>query len=81
MTERELSIIRALGEEFAMVLADLQRTFEEKIAAQAKRLKKNWLLSLWYYRRYCENDGTGTVHYSCTGRRIRHGAGGFTAYI
>ncbi|EFG5406721.1 phage portal protein, partial [Escherichia coli] len=26
MTERELSIIRALGEEFAMVLADLQRT-------------------------------------------------------
>ncbi|EEC7264789.1 phage portal protein, partial [Escherichia coli] len=25
MTERELSIIRALGEEFAMVLADLQR--------------------------------------------------------
>ncbi|EFG6197645.1 phage portal protein, partial [Escherichia coli] len=24
MTERELSIIRALGEEFAMVLADLQ---------------------------------------------------------
>ncbi|EFM3550850.1 phage portal protein, partial [Escherichia coli] len=28
MTERELSIIRALGEEFATVLADLQHTFE-----------------------------------------------------
>ncbi len=28
MTERELSIIRALGEEFSTVLADLQRTFE-----------------------------------------------------
>ncbi|HFG3009013.1 TPA: hypothetical protein ACGGHM_005377, partial [Escherichia coli] len=27
MTERELSIIRALGEEFSTVLADLQRTF------------------------------------------------------
>ncbi|HHJ1007397.1 TPA: hypothetical protein ACQFJG_005115, partial [Escherichia coli] len=26
MTERELSIIRALGEEFSTVLADLQRT-------------------------------------------------------
>lgn len=35
MTERELSIIRALGEEFATVLADLQRTFEEKMAAQS----------------------------------------------
>ncbi|VTM56499.1 putative portal protein [Escherichia coli] len=30
MTERELSIIRALGEEFSTVLADLQRTFEGK---------------------------------------------------
>ncbi len=29
MTERELSIIRALGEEFSTVLADWQRTFEE----------------------------------------------------
>ena len=28
MNERELSIIRALGEEFSAVLADLQRTFE-----------------------------------------------------
>ncbi|EKK73682.1 carbohydrate binding domain protein [Escherichia coli 88.0221] len=40
MTERELSIIRALGEEFAMVLADLQRTFEEKIAAQAQTFEE-----------------------------------------
>ena len=32
MTERELSIIRALGEEFSTVLADLQRTFEGKMA-------------------------------------------------
>ncbi|EGW81767.1 hypothetical protein EC253486_5539 [Escherichia coli 2534-86] len=36
MTERELSIIRALGEEFSTVLADLQRTFEGKMAAQAQ---------------------------------------------
>ena len=36
MTERELSIIRALGEEFSAVLADLQRTFEEKMAAQSQ---------------------------------------------
>ncbi|ENE4360890.1 phage portal protein, partial [Escherichia coli] len=35
MNERELSIIRALGEEFAAVITDLQRTFEEKMAAQA----------------------------------------------
>lgn len=36
MTERELSIIRAIGEEFSAVLADLQRTFEEKMAAQSQ---------------------------------------------
>ncbi|EFL0260392.1 phage portal protein, partial [Escherichia coli] len=40
MTERELSIIRALGEEFSTVLADLQRTFEEKIAAQAQTFEE-----------------------------------------
>ncbi|ENS4363072.1 phage tail tape measure protein [Escherichia coli] len=40
MTERELSIIRALGEEFATVLADLQRTFEEKMAAQAQAFEE-----------------------------------------
>ena len=40
MTERELSIIRALGEEFAAVLADLQRTFEGKIAAQAQMFEE-----------------------------------------
>ncbi len=50
MTERELSIIRALGEEFATVLADLQRTFEEKMAAQSGRLKRNWLPCLLCYR-------------------------------
>ncbi|STF24064.1 Putative phage portal protein [Escherichia coli] len=43
MTERELSIIRALGEEFSTVLADLQRTFEGKWPRRHKRLKKNWL--------------------------------------
>ena len=37
MNERELSIIRALGEEFAAVITDLQRTFEEKMAAQAQQ--------------------------------------------
>lgn len=36
MTERELSIIRALGEEFRAVLTGLQRTFEEKMAAQSQ---------------------------------------------
>ncbi|EOQ1441313.1 phage portal protein, partial [Escherichia coli] len=40
MTERELSIIRALGEEFSAVLADLQRTFEGKIAAQAQTFEE-----------------------------------------
>ncbi len=40
MTERELSIIRALGEEFATVLADLQHTFEEKMAAQAQAFEE-----------------------------------------
>ncbi|HFS3955055.1 TPA: hypothetical protein ACHY0P_005121, partial [Escherichia coli] len=40
MTERELSIIRALGEEFAAVLADLQRTFEGKIASQAQMFEE-----------------------------------------
>lgn len=40
MNERELSIIRALGEEFSAVLADLQRTFEEKIAAQAQTFEE-----------------------------------------
>ena len=40
MTERELSIIRALGEEFSTVLADLQRTFEGKIAAQAQMFEE-----------------------------------------
>ncbi|HBA8915226.1 TPA: phage portal protein, partial [Escherichia coli] len=39
MNERELSIIRALGEEFSAVLADLQRTFEEKMTAQEKRFE------------------------------------------
>ena len=45
MNERELSIIRALGEEFSAVLADLQRTFEEKIAAQAQTFEEK-LVSL-----------------------------------
>ncbi|HHY8150504.1 TPA: phage portal protein, partial [Escherichia coli] len=40
MNERELSIIRALGEEFSAVLADLQRTFEGKIAAQAQTFEE-----------------------------------------
>ncbi|BDR05952.1 hypothetical protein JNE102603_4792 [Escherichia coli] len=40
MTERELSIIRALGEEFSTVLADLQRTFEGKMAAQAQAFEE-----------------------------------------
>ena len=40
MNERELSIIRALGEEFSAVLADLQRTFEGKIAAQAQAFEE-----------------------------------------
>ncbi|EOO9710882.1 phage portal protein, partial [Escherichia coli] len=40
MTERELSIIRALGEEFSAVLADLQRTFEGKIAVQAQTFEE-----------------------------------------
>ena len=40
MTERELSIIRALGEEFAAVLADLQRTFEGKMASQAQAFEE-----------------------------------------
>ena len=40
MNERELSIIRALGEEFATVLADLQRTFEEKMSAQAQAFEE-----------------------------------------
>ncbi|WP_250667959.1 phage portal protein [Escherichia coli] len=40
MTERELSIIRALGEEFRVVLADLQRTFEEKMAAQSQAFEE-----------------------------------------
>ena len=40
MNERELSIIRALGEEFSTVLADLQRTFEGKIAAQAQMFEE-----------------------------------------
>ncbi|END7112850.1 phage portal protein, partial [Escherichia coli] len=40
MTERELSIIRALGEEFRAVLADLQRTFEEKMAAQSQAFEE-----------------------------------------
>ena len=40
MTERELSIIRALGEEFSAVLADLQRTFEEKMAAQSQAFEE-----------------------------------------
>ena len=39
MTERELSIIRALGDEFSVALADLQRTFEEKMTAQEKRFE------------------------------------------
>ncbi len=51
MTERELSIIRALGEEFATVLADLQRTFEEKMVLHSRgRLKRNWLPCLLCYR-------------------------------
>ncbi|MDC4552873.1 hypothetical protein NQ784_18495, partial [Acinetobacter baumannii] len=45
MTGRELSIIRALGEEFSTVLADLQRTFEGKMAAQAQALE--WRLTAW----------------------------------
>ncbi|KXM69137.1 phage portal protein [Escherichia coli] len=40
MTERELSIIRALGEEFSTVLADLQRTFEGKMASQAQAFEE-----------------------------------------
>ena len=40
MNERELSIIRALGEEFAAVITDLQRTFEGKIAAQAQTFEE-----------------------------------------
>lgn len=40
MTERELSIICALGEEFSTVLADLQRTFEGKMAAQAQAFEE-----------------------------------------
>ena len=40
MNERELSIIRALGEEFAAVITDLQRTFEGKIAAQAQMFEE-----------------------------------------
>ncbi|BDR00622.1 hypothetical protein JNE072929_4763 [Escherichia coli] len=40
MTERELSIIHALGEEFSTVLADLQRTFEGKMAAQAQAFEE-----------------------------------------
>ena len=40
MTERELSIIRALGEEFSAVLADLQRTYEEKMSAQAQAFEE-----------------------------------------
>ncbi len=40
MTERELSIIRALGEEFSTVLADLQCTFEGKMAAQAQAFER-----------------------------------------
>ncbi len=40
MTERELSIIRALGEEFSTVLADLQCTFEGKMAAQAQAFEE-----------------------------------------
>ncbi|EPQ8269152.1 phage portal protein, partial [Escherichia coli] len=40
MNERELSIIRALGEEFSAVLADLQRTFEEKMTAQAQMFEE-----------------------------------------
>ncbi|EGZ2530468.1 phage portal protein, partial [Escherichia coli] len=52
MTERELSIIRALGEEFATVLADLQRTFEEKMAAQAQAFEEK-LASLSVVLRKC----------------------------
>ena len=40
MNERELSIIRALGEEFSTVLADLQRTFEGKMASQAQAFEE-----------------------------------------
>ncbi|EKB1448962.1 phage portal protein, partial [Escherichia coli] len=40
MTERELSIIRAQGEEFSTVLADLQRTFEGKMASQAQAFEE-----------------------------------------
>ncbi|EEY9078842.1 phage portal protein, partial [Escherichia coli] len=45
MNERELSIIRALGEEFSTVLADLQRTFEGKMASQAQAFEEK-LISL-----------------------------------
>ncbi len=50
MTERELSIIRALGEEFSTVLADYSAHLRGRWPRRHKRLKRNWLPCRRYYR-------------------------------